>query len=282
VVDRAAAAGDQLVIDFLGSKDGVPFAGGQATDYGFVLGRGAMLADFENAVTGLKAGESKTFDMTFPADYPAAELAGQQVSFDVTVKSVAAPVLPEIDADFARSLGVDDGDVVRMRSEIEANLRREVTKRLRARVKDQVLEALLRVTPIQAPKALVEDEIKRLMDQARQEMEQRGVKGNDFPVQPEWFVDRAKRRVELGLILAQAIRDNDLKAAADEVRAIVDEAAQSYENPAEVVRWYYGDPQRLAQIEAVAVEAAVVDWVLGRAQVSDAAIAFEELMGRKS
>ncbi|WP_153116563.1 trigger factor [Rhodocyclus tenuis] len=280
--DRAASAGDQVVIDFLGRKGDEPFAGGQATDYGFVLGRGAMLADFEAAVVGLKAGESKTFEMTFPADYPAAELAGQAVSFDVTVKKVSAPVLPEIDADFARALGVDDGDLVRMRSEIEGNLRREVKKRLRSRVKEQVLDALLKVTPVQAPKALVEDEIKRLMDQARQEMEQRGVKGKDFPVQPEWFVDQAVRRIQLGLILAQVIRETELKADPAEVRAIIEEAAQSYENPEQVVHWYYGQPERLAEIEAVAVEAAVVDWVLAKAKVNEHPIAFEELMGRKS
>lgn len=280
--DRAAASGDQVVIDFFGRKGDEPFAGGQANDYGFVLGRGAMLADFEAAVVGLKAGESKTFEMTFPADYPAAELAGQTVSFDVTVKKVSAPVLPEIDADFARTLGVEDGDLARMRSEIEGNLRREVKKRLRSRVKEQVLDALLKATPVQAPKALVEDEIKRLMDQARREMEQRGIKGNDFPVQPEWFVDQAVRRIQLGLIIAQVIRDNELKADPAEVRSIIEEAAQSYENPEQVVNWYYGQPERLAEIEAVAVEAAVVDWVLAKAKVSERPIAFEELMGRKS
>ncbi|MQY51063.1 trigger factor [Rhodocyclus tenuis] len=280
--DRAAENGDQLVIDFLGRKGDEPFAGGQANDYGFVLGRGAMLADFEAAIVGLKAGESKTFDMTFPADYPAAELAGQAVSFDVTVKKVSAPVLPEVDADFARALGVEDGDVQRMRSEIEGNLRREVKKRLRARVKDQVLELLLKVTPVQAPKALVEGEVERLVDQARKEMEQRGIKGADFPVQPEWFTEKAERRVKLGLILAQVIRENDLKADPAEVRSLIEEAAQSYENPDEVVRWYYSQPQRLAEIEAVAVEAAAVDWVLAKASVSDAPIAFEELMGRQS
>ncbi|MRD72053.1 trigger factor [Rhodocyclus tenuis] len=280
--DRAAENGDQLVIDFLGRKGDEPFAGGQANDYGFVLGRGAMLADFEAAIVGLKAGESKTFDMTFPADYPAAELAGQAVSFDVTVKKVSAPVLPEVDADFARALGVEDGDVQRMRSEIEGNLRREVKKRLRARVKDQVLELLLKVTPVQAPKALVEGEVERLVDQARKEMEQRGIKGADFPVQPEWVTEKAERRVKLGLILAQVIRENDLKADPAEVRSLIEEAAQSYENPDEVVRWYYSQPQRLAEIEAVAVEAAAVDWVLAKASVSDAPIAFEELMGRQS
>lgn len=163
-VDRAAAAGDKVTIDFLGKKDGEPFQGGQAHDYPFVLGQGAMLADFEQAVTGLKAGEAKTFEMTFPEDYFAKDLAGQKVSFEVTVKEVREPILPEIDEAFAKTLGVGDGSVEKMRSEIEANLKREVKKRLQSKVKDQVMEALLKANPIDVPNALVEMEIERLMN----------------------------------------------------------------------------------------------------------------------
>ena len=279
--DRAAASGDQVVVDFLGRKDGEPFAGGQATDYGFVLGRGMMLPDFETAIISLKAGESKTFDLAFPADYGAADLAGQTVSFEVTVKKVSAPVLPEVDADFARSLGVADGDLERMRSEIEGNLRREVTRRLRGREKEQVLDVLLQTTPVQAPQALVDGEVDRLVKQARAEMQQRGLKGDDFPVQPEWFTAQATRRIQLGLILAEIIREQELRADPAAVRALVDEAAQSYENPDEVVQWYYGQPDRLAEIESVAIEAAAVEWALGKIQVTDKPISFDELMGRQ-
>ncbi len=281
-VDRAAAAGDRVVIDFLGKKGGEPFQGGQATDYGFVLGEGSMLADFENAVTGCKAGESKTFDMTFPEDYFAKELAGQAVTFDITVKEVREPVLPEVDADFARALGVEDGDVAKMRGEIEANLRREVKKRLQSRVKEQVMDALLKVTPIDVPNALVELEIDRLMQMARADMEQRGMKAKDFPMQPGWFADQAKRRVSLGLILAEVVKVNDLHAKSDQVKAIVEEAAQSYEHPEEVVRWYYAQPQRLAEIEGVAIEDNVVAWALSSAKVVDKPAAFDELMGQKA
>lgn len=281
-VDRAAAAGDRVVIDFLGKKGGEPFQGGQATDYGFVLGEGSMLADFENAVTGCKAGESKTFDMTFPEDYFAKELAGQAVTFDITVKEVREPVLPEVDADFARTLGVEDGDVAKMRGEIEANLRREVKKRLQSRVKEQVMDALLKVTPIDVPNALVELEIDRLMQMARADMEQRGMKAKDFPMQPGWFADQAKRRVSLGLILAEVVKVNDLHAKSDQVKAIVEEAAQSYEHPEEVVRWYYAQPQRLAEIEGVAIEDNVVAWALSSAKVVDKPAAFDELMGQKA
>jgi trigger factor len=282
-VDRAAAKGDRTTIDFLGKKDGEPFPGGQAKDYQFVLGEGSMLPDFENAVTGLKAGESKSFDMTFPADYHAKELAGQAVTFDLSVKEVREAILPEVDAEFAKALGVADGDVDKMRAEIETNLKREVKKRLQSRVKDQVMEALLKTNPIDVPNALIDMEIERLMQAARQDMEQRGgVKMKDFPMQREWFVEQAKRRVSLGLLLSEVVKANELHAKADQVKAIVEESAQSYEHPEEVIRWYYAQPQRLAEIEGVAIEDNVVAWALSSAKVVDKAIAFDELMGQKS
>jgi trigger factor len=281
-IDRAAAKGDRVTIDFLGKKDGEPFQGGEAKDYPFVLGEGTMLADFEAAVTGLKAGESKTFEMTFPADY-AKELAGQTVSFEITVKEVREAILPEVDAEFAKSLGVENGDIDKMRAEIETNLKREVKKRLQSKVKDQVMEALLKTNPIDVPNALVDMEIERLMQNARQDMEQRGgAKMKNFPMQREWFVDQAKRRVSLGLILSEIVKVNELHAKADQIKTIVDEAAQSYEHPEEVVRWYYAQPQRLAEIEGVAIEDNVVAWALSSSKVVDKPIAFDELMGQKA
>lgn len=282
-VDRAAAKGDRATIDFLGKKDGEPFQGGQANDYPFVLGEGSMLADFEAAVIGLKAGESKSFEMTFPADYGAKELAGQAVTFDITVKEVREAILPEIDADFAKALGVEDGDLTKMRAEIETNLKREVKKRLQSKVKDQVMDALLKANVIDVPNALVDMEIQRLMQSARQDMEQRtGQKMKDFPMQRDWFVEQAKRRVSLGLILSEIVKVNELNAKADQVKAIVEESAQSYEHPEEVIRWYYAQPQRLSEIEGVAIEDNVVAWALSSAKVVDKPIAFDELMGQKS
>jgi trigger factor len=279
--DRAAATDDRVVIDFLGRKDGVPFSGGQASDYPFVLGQGTMLPDFEKAVAGCKTGESRTFDMTFPDSYFAKELAGQQVQFEITVKQVEAPKLPEVDADFARSMGIADGDVGKMRAEIEANLKREVKRRIEGRLKDQVMESLLKANPISVPNALVEMEIQRLMQAARQDMEQRGMKVKDMPIQPEWFADQARRRVTLGLILAEVVKTEKLQASHEQVRALVEENAQSYEQPEEVVRWYYAQPQRLGEVEGVAIENNVVAWVLGKARVSDKAAVFDELMGQK-
>lgn len=279
--DRGAQKEDRVVIDFLGKKDGEPFQGGQASDYPFVLGQGMMLADFEQAVEGLKAGEAKTFDMTFPADYFAKDLAGQTVQFEITVKQVQAPRLPEIDADFAKMMGVADGDVSKMRAEIEGNLKREVKRRIEGKVKEQVMEALLAANPISIPNALVEMEVQRLMQAARQDMEQRGMKGSDFPIQPEWFADQATRRVKLGLILAETVKTEKLQATPEQIRNLVEEAAQSYEQPEEVVRWYYAQPQRLSEVEGVAIENNVVAWVLSKAKVADKAVAFDDLMGQK-
>ncbi len=279
--DRAAAKEDRVVIDFLGKKDGVPFQGGQANDYPFVLGQGMMLPDFENAVEGAKAGESKTFDLTFPADYHAKDLAGQTVQFDITIKQVQEPKLPEVDAEFAKSMGVADGDVEKMKAEIEANLKREVKRRIEGKIKDQVMEALLQANPITVPTALVDMEVQRLMQAARQDMEQRGMKTKDFPIQPEWFADQAKRRVTLGLILAEVVKTEKLQATPEQVRAMVEETAQSYEQPEEVIRWYYAQPQRLQEVEGVAIENNVVAWVLGKAKVTDKAAVFDELMGQK-
>jgi trigger factor len=279
--DRVAAKEDRVVIDFLGRKDGEPFQGGQATDYPFVLGQGMMLPDFEKAVDGARSGESKTFDLTFPADYFAKDLAGQNVQFEVTVKQVQAPKLPEIDAEFARSMGIADGDVAKMRAEIEANLKREVKRRIQGKVKDQVMEALIKANPISTPNALIEMEIQRLMQAARQDMEQRGMKVADMPIQPEWFADQARRRVVLGLILAELVKSEKLQPTPEQVRAMVEESAQSYEHPEEVVRWYYAQPQRLGEVEGLAIENNVVEWVLGKAKVTDKAAVFDELMGQK-
>lgn len=280
--DRAAAKEDRVVIDFLGKKDGVPFQGGEAKDYPFVLGQGMMLPDFENAVEGAKAGESKTFDLAFPADYHAPDLAGQTVRFEVTVKQIQAPKLPELDAEFATGMGIADGDVTKMRAEIETNLKREVKRRIETKLKDQVMNALIKTTPITVPSALLENEVQRLMQAARQDMEQRGMKIKDMPIQPEWFTDQAKRRVTLGLILAEVVKTEKLHATPEQVRAMVEEGAQSYEQPEEVIRWYYAQPQRLQEVEGVAIENNVVEWVLSKAKVTDKAEVFDELMGQKN
>lgn len=277
--DRAAQDGDRVVIDFAGRKDGELFEGGQAEDFPFVIGAGSMLKDFEAAVQGLKAGEGKTFDMTFPEDYHAKHLAGQQVQFEITVKRVEAPVLPEIDADFARALGVVDGDVTKLRAEVRANLEREVKRRIQAKIKEQVMEALLAANPIEVPKALVDAEAQQLAENAKRDLEARGMKAKDIPVEAAWFGEQAVRRVKLGLIMAELVKAKELYAKPEQVRGLIDEMAQSYEDPTELVRWYYAQPDRLAQAEAVVIEDNVVAWVVSQAQTSDNAVSFDELMG---
>ncbi len=277
--DRGAMKEDRLVIDFIGRRDGEEFPGGKATDFAVMVGGGQMLPDFEAQLEGVKAGDKKTFDVTFPADYQTAELAGATVQFEVSVKKVEAPHLPEIDAEFAKQLGVADGDVEKMRVEVRSNLEREVKKRLLAKVKEQVMEALLKVNPIEVPKALVEMESQQMAEAARRDMESRGMGMKNIPVEPSWFTEQATRRVKLGLLLAELVKAKDLHVKPEQVRAIVDEFAETFEDPKEVVRWYYSQPQRLAEAEALALENNVVDWVLATAQVSEAPIAFDTLMG---
>jgi len=277
--ERAAEQNDRVVIDFTGKLNGEVFEGGQASDYPVVLGKGRMLPEFENAILGLKTGERRTFDLTFPADYQAANLAGKTVSFEVTVKGVEGPQLPAIDADFAKTLGIADGDMAKMRAEIRSNLENEVKKRIKARVKDQAMQVLLDAHPIDVPRALIEQESEIMADAARQDLANRGADLKNIPVDASWFTGQAERRVKLGLIISQIVQENALQAKPEQVRKLIDEQAQSYEQPEEVVRWYYSQPQRLAQVEALAIEENVVSWIEANAKTTDKAIAFDELMG---
>lgn len=276
--ERAAEQGDRLVIDFTGRKNGEDFEGGTATDYPVFVGGGMMLPDFEAALKGVVAGEQKTFDVAFPEDYHAKDLAGSTVQFTITVKSVEAPQLPAIDADFARALGVADGDLLKMRAEVRSNLEREVAKRLHARVKHQAMDALLETNPIDVPKAMVDVEAQQMADNARRDLEGRGAQMQNIPVDASWFTDQAAKRVRLGLIVAELVKDKDLHVKPDQVRAVVDDFAATFEDPQEVVRWYYSQPQRLAEAEALAMENNVVAWVLANAKVTDKDVAFDELM----
>lgn len=277
--ERAAATDDRVVVDFVGRKDGVEFDGGKANDFPFVIGAGNMLSAFEVAVVGLKVGENKTFKMTFPDDYNAKELAGQEAEFDVAVKEVGEPKLPQIDADFAIALGIEDGDVTKMREEVRNNLEREVSRRVKARIKEQAMNALLDANPIEAPKALVAREAEQLADNARRDMENRGMNAKDVPVSPEWFTDEARRRVKLGLVLAELVKERELHAKPEQIRALVEDFAKSYEDPKEVIDWYYSQPQRLAQAEALVIEENSVEWVLANAKTVDKPIDFDDLMG---
>lgn len=278
-VDRAAMSGDQVSVDYNGKLSGVEFAGGQAKNHTLVLGEGRVLKDFEDAIIGMRVGESKTFELTFPDDYHGKEMAGKTVSFTLVLNTVAEPLLPEINAEFAQSLGVADGSVDKMRNEVTGNLEREVAKRVQAKVKDQVMQALLDTTKLEVPKALVDVEAERLMEQARNDLETRGMNKMDVPLPADIFEQQARRRVSLGLILAELVRSHQLTAKPEQVRALVDQQAQSYEHPDQVVKWYYEQPQRLQEVESIALEDNVVAWVLEHAKVTDKPVSFDELMG---
>jgi trigger factor len=276
--ERGAKEGDRVTVDFLGSIDGTPFEGGKGENFVFPLGEKRMLPEFEAAATGMKPGDSKTFTLKFPDDYHGKEVAGKEASFELTLKSVEAPQLPELDAEFAKTLGVASGDVAKMREEVRANIEREVKKRVDARVKSQALQALAEATPIELPKSLVEMETQQLAQRAAADLQARGVKLGDVPFSPQAFEETAKRRVALGLIIAKLQESENVKPKPAEVRALVEQEAQSYDSPAEVVKWFYMQPQRLQEMEALALETNVVKWVLSKASVVDKEMPFDELM----
>jgi trigger factor len=275
-----ARVADRVTIDFEGKVDGVPFEGGKAEGFQFIIGEGQMLEQFDAAVRGMKTGDSKTFPLQFPADYQGKEVAGKEADFLVTVKKVEEQHLPEVNEAFAKSLGVGDGSVEALRADVRRNLEREVKFRVMARNKGNVMEALLKIAELEVPKALVASEVERMTEAARADLKKRGVKdAESAPIPADVFQPQAERRVRLGLVVGELVRANNLQARPDQLQAHLDEMAQSYEKPAEVVRWYLGDRQRMAEVEALVVENNVANHVLERARVVDKTVPFDELMG---
>jgi trigger factor len=273
-----AQDGDRVTVDFVGTIDGVEFAGGKAEGFSFVLGEGRMLPEFEQATLGLKQGESKKFPLAFPEDYHGKDVAGKTAEFTVTLKQVEWAHLPEVNEAFAQSLGIADGNLDKMRADIRENLEREVKRRTHALLKDQVMEALLKVAELDVPKSLVEQDQERLVEMARRDLEARGMpNAKNMPIPAEMFTQQAERRVKLGLVLAEVVKANNLEAKPEQIKAEIEEFAKSYEDPKEVIRWYYGDQQRLAEMEAYVLENNVVNFVCDKAKVTDKAVSFEEL-----
>ncbi len=277
--EPVAANGDRVTVDFVGKIDGEEFAGGKAENYAFVLGEGRMLPEFEAATVGLKVGESKTFPLPFPEDYHGKDVAGKTAEFTITLNKLEWAHMPEIDAEFAKSLGIEDGSIEKMREDIKTNLQREVNARIKARNKEAVMDALVKATDMEVPKAMIQQDSERLADMTRQDMMQRGMDVKAMPFPSEMFADKAERRVRLGLILSQLVSDNNLQATQEQVKAQIEDFSQSYEDPKEVLKYYYSDRRRLAEVEALVLEENVVNYVLGKAKVGSKTIAFDELMG---
>jgi trigger factor len=280
VVERPVLAGDRINIDYHGVIDGVEFDGSSANKFLLNLGEGQFLKDFEEQMIGMSTEQNKTFEVTFPVNYHGKEIAGKTATFEVKLTGVEEPRLPELNADFARSLGIAEGDTEKMHGEVRANLEREVSKRIRTRIKEEVMQALLDTTTIETPKALVALELDRLMQSTRNDLKERGMKVKDVPLPPDMFQEQAQRRVNLGLIMAELVKTYDLHAKPEQVRALVEDFAQSYENPGEVVKWHYSSKERINEAESAVLEDNVVAWVLEKVKVVEKMVTFDELMGK--
>ena len=277
--EPVAATGDRVTVDFTGAIEGVEFPGGKADDYAFVLGEGRMLPEFEAATIGLKVGESKTFPLAFPEDYHGKDVAGKTADFTITLKKLEWAHMPAVDGEFAVSLGIEDGSIEKMRQDIKTNLEREVGARVKARNKDAVMDALVKVTEMDVPTVMIQQDSERLAEQTRQDMAQRGMDVKNMPFPTELFAEKAERRVRLGLILSRLVEENKLQATQEQVKAQIEDFAQSYEDPKEVLKYYYSYRRRLGEVEALVLEENVVNYVLGKAKVSTKTVAFDELMG---
>lgn len=277
-VKRMSKKGDRINITLTASIDGqqVESTGDRGID--LVIGEPGRVKEFDDALVGGKAGAEKTFDITYPADHNPAQLAGKTVTYDVKFVSVSQPVYPEVDAEFAKNLGVEDGNLDTMKAEIKQSLEQEVDKRIKARVKEAVFQALVDESSFELPKAIVSAEANRLMQVAAQNLRQRGLDPAQIPMEPSVFETQAQRNAKLRLVLTELVNSNNLQATADQVRAMVDTFAQSFEKPDELVSWYYADVKRLDEPAALATEENVVAWVLDKAKVTSKKIKFDELM----
>jgi trigger factor len=270
---------DRVTIDFEGKIDGETFAGGKADAFQFIIGEGQMLEQFDKAVRGMRVGESKTFALQFPADYHGKDVAGKEADFRVSITKIEAQKMPEVDAAFAKALGIEEGTVEGLRASVKKNLEREVRQRVLARNKTAVMDALIAASRLDLPKALVASELERMMHAAREDLKQRGIKDAETaPLPQELFETQAERRVRLGLVVAELVRANNLQAKPEQLQAHIEEMSQSYEKPAEVMRWYLSDRKRMAEVEAMVIEKNVTEFVLAKAKVSQKQLAFDELM----
>jgi len=272
-VERAAEKDDQVNIDFVGKIDGEAFAGGSAKGTQLVLGSGRMIPGFEDGLVGAKAGEERVVNVTFPEDYQNLDLAGKAAEFTITVNSVSAPVLPELNEEFFAQFGIKESTLEGFRAEVRKNMERELRQAIKTKVKNQVMDGLLAANPIEAPKALLENEVNRLRVQAVQQFGG-NIKPDQLPA--ELFEEQAKRRVVLGLIVAEVVKQFELKPDDAKVREMIEEMASAYQEPEQVIAWYYKNDQQMNEVRSVVLEEQVVDTVLQKATVTDKSVSYED------
>jgi trigger factor len=277
-VQRAATPGDRVLVDFQGTCDGQARDDLKTEGYAVELGAGQLFKQLEDSLLGTEAGQELSLDLHFPSDFGAGELAGKPVHFQVKVNAVEEPVLPEIDDDFAAGFGVKEGGIEKFKSEVRDNMQRELEEGIRSTTKRRVMEALLAGRNLDLPESLIEREVQRSLEQRRLELSHSGVDTSDIELDPEDFKQAAGRRVSLGLLVGELIKENGIKADPNEVRARIDSIASTYEDASEVVRWYYSEPGRLSEVESTVLEDTVVAWILERATVVPEASSFDELL----
>ncbi len=277
--DRETQEGDQVEIDFHGLLDGKDFAGGKAQNVHLIIGEGRFLKDFEACLLGMKTGESKTFDVTFPENYHNKDLVNKTVTFEVKLIAISKPILPDIDSDFAKSLGINNGEISELRNAIKRDLENEVSKRVKSKLKEQIMQTLLDAAQIEAPDVLIKQETGRLMQDAQENLQNKGIKSAEIQLAPELFKQKAEYRVKLGLILAELVKLHSLKAKPEQVRGLIEDIAQSYENPEQVIKWHYSSKEHLQEAEALVLEENVVKWALDKVRLTTKSITFDELMG---
>ena len=280
-VERAAQNNDRVIIDFAGKIDGEAFAGGTADNYAFMLGKEQMLPDFEAGVLGMKENDIKEVSVTFPEDYQSKDVAGKTAVFTITLKNVSEAVLPEVNEEFAKSLGIADGDVSKMRAEIKKNVEREVNRRVNEMTKESAINALLASTPIEVPSTIVAEESKNLAERMKENFAAQGMDNKDLNLPLEMFNDQAKRRVSISLAMGELVREQKLEPTEEQIKKIVTEFADSYEDPQEVIDWYFSDRKNLQGPTSLAIEQNVVDYILSKAKVTDKTMSFDEVMGQQ-
>ena len=275
-VERKSVEGDQVTVNFEGTLNGEPIENGRGEQVPIVLGQGQMLEDFEKNLIGLTAGSEKTFKIKFPKDYQAAELVGKKVSFSVTVTEAAEPQMPDLDEEFVKGFGIDSGDVVEFRADVRGNMNRESDAKIKAEVKRQVMEQLLDANTIDIPAVLVDKEAATLQSEAMRNM---GVTDPQKAPSVETFNEAAERRVRLGLLVGAVIEENNLVVDREQVKVKVDEICAPYEQPEEIRKVYFQNPQLISQVESVVMEGQVVDWLVSQATLKEKVTNFSELMG---